>query len=27
VGGGFFFALPGVQSQLGYLGEGLFATA
>ena len=27
VGGGFFFVLPGVQSESGYLGEGLFATA
>ncbi len=27
VGGGFFYVLPGVQSDSGYLGEGLFATA
>ena len=27
VGGGFFFVLPGLQSDAGYLGEGLFATA
>ena len=25
VGGGFFFALPGVRDGDGYLGEGLFA--
>ena len=27
VGGGFFFVMPGVQAESGYLGEGLFATA
>jgi deferrochelatase/peroxidase EfeB len=27
VGGGFFFVLPGVQAESGYLGEELFATA